>query len=237
MLGLKIHIRKDGISLDQQHFNKALLEQYGINTCKTVITPLKHNQHLFTATTNEAISLKKLKTSYRNVIGSINYLSTATRPDLLFANRGLYYPIQTSKTVTAFRNTDWGNFRVTRRSTTGYLTCFHQFPVFWNTLKKPYVSISTEEAEYKSLCDLTSEFLWFKQWCEEERLLKLEKTILIYEDNQACIKTADGDCNLNKKRLKHVDIQLQCIKEAIQKYLVCLRYIPSAHMLADFLTK
>ncbi|MBW0504170.1 hypothetical protein O181_043885 [Austropuccinia psidii MF-1] len=190
MLGVKIHHTEDGISLDKQHFTKALLEQYGMNACKTVVTPLTPNKHLGPAKTEEVSSFMKLQTNYRSAIGSINYLSTATRPDLSFSTR-----------------------------------------------KQPSVSISTAEAEYKLLCNLTSELLWFKKWCEEARLAKLESPILIYKDNQACIKPANGDCNLNNKRLKHVDIKLHFIKEVIKNKVVCLRYIPSAQMLADFLTK
>ncbi|MBW0498325.1 hypothetical protein O181_038040 [Austropuccinia psidii MF-1] len=119
----------------------------------------------------------KLKINYRSAIGSINHLSSATPPDLLFAvstlsqyvetpglkhwqaflhvlkyfsgswDQGLYYPRQTSETILAFSNTDWGNFNVTRRSTTGYLTCFHHCLVFWKTCKQPSVSISTAKAE------------------------------------------------------------------------------------------
>ncbi|MBW0539861.1 hypothetical protein O181_079576 [Austropuccinia psidii MF-1] len=228
MLGVKIHHMEDGISLDQQHFTEALMEQYGMNACKTVVTPLTPNKHLGSAKAEEVSSFIKLKTTYRSAIGSINYLSTATQPDLLFAvstlsqyletpglkhwqaflhvlkylsgsrDQGLHYPRQTSGTIiTAYSDADWGNCQVTCRSTTGYLTSFHQCLVFWKTRKQPSVSISTAEAEYKSLCDLTTELLWFKQWCEEARLAKLESPILIYEDNQACIKTANGDCNLN----------------------------------------
>ncbi|MBW0511186.1 hypothetical protein O181_050901 [Austropuccinia psidii MF-1] len=152
MLGVKIHQMGDGISLDQQHFTEALLEQYGINTCKTVVTPLTPNKHLCPATTEDVTSFMKLKTNYRSAIGRINYLSSATQPDLLFAvstlsqylktpglrlwqaflhvlkylsgswDQGLYYPRQTSEKITAFRDPDWGNFHVTHRLTTGYLT-------------------------------------------------------------------------------------------------------------------
>ncbi|MBW0484985.1 hypothetical protein O181_024700 [Austropuccinia psidii MF-1] len=267
MLGVKIHQLKDGISLDQKHFTEALLDQYGMSNCKPVVTPLTPNEYLSPATSDEIQAFKKLNTNYRSAIGSINYLSTETRPDLSFAvstlsqylespglrhwqaflhvlkylngsqNKGLYYPGQQTNGVTAFSNANWGNCRVTRHSTTGYLACFHRCLIFWKTCKQPSVSISTAEAEYKSLCDFTSEIMWFKQWREEARLLTLREPILIYEDNQACIKTANGDCNLNNKHLKHVDIQQHFIKEAIQRQIVCLCYIPSAHMLADFLTK
>ncbi|MBW0535016.1 hypothetical protein O181_074731 [Austropuccinia psidii MF-1] len=56
-------------------------------------------------------------------------------------------------------------------------------------------------------------------------------------ETMSCIKTANRDCNINNKRMKHIDIQLHFIKEAIQENLVRLQYVPSTQMLADFLTK
>ncbi|MBW0465893.1 hypothetical protein O181_005608 [Austropuccinia psidii MF-1] len=37
--------------------------------------------------------------------------------------------------------------------------------------------------------------------------------------------------------MKHIDIQLHFMKQAIQTQLIELRYAPMANMLADFLTK
>ncbi|MBW0502773.1 hypothetical protein O181_042488 [Austropuccinia psidii MF-1] len=258
---------EDGISLDQQHFTEALLEQYGMDTSKAVTTPLTPNEHLHPATDNEIAAFKDLKVNYRSAIGSINYLSTETRPDLSFpvstlsqylerpgnkhwqeflhvlkylrgtSSVGLWYPVDKGNEVTAYSDADWGNCKITCRSTTGYLACFHNCLVLWKTEKQPSVSISTAEAEYKAVCDPTSELLWFKNWCEEAKLVTFNEPIRIYKDNQSCIKTANGDCNLNNKHMKHVDIQLHFIKEAIQNNLIWLLYTPSTHMLADFLTE
>ncbi|MBW0556987.1 hypothetical protein O181_096702 [Austropuccinia psidii MF-1] len=76
----------------------------------------------------------------------------------------------------------------------------------WGIVGPHVVSISTAKAEYKALCDLVSELLWLKQWSRECHLLPLDSAIPVYEDNQSCINTANGDCNLNNKRMKNVDI-------------------------------
>ncbi|MBW0491923.1 hypothetical protein O181_031638 [Austropuccinia psidii MF-1] len=254
MLGIKIQKMENGISLDQQHFTEALLRQYGMDACKTVTTPLTPNKHLFPTTDNEIAAFKNLKVNYRSAIGSINYLSTATRPDLSFSvstlsqylerpgikhwqgflhflkylrgsvRVGICYSIDKNNSITAYSDANWGNCRIARRSTTGYLFHFHNCLVLWKTQKQPLVSISTAEAEYKAVCNLTSELLWFRQWCEEAKLVTFTEPILIYEDNHSCIKKANGDCNLNNKRMKNVDIQQHFIKEAIQKNLIRLQY-------------
>ncbi|MBW0465595.1 hypothetical protein O181_005310 [Austropuccinia psidii MF-1] len=132
---------------------------------------------------------------------------------------------------------DWGNCRLTQRSTSGYLAQLHGCLICWKTRKQPLVSISTAEAEYKLLCDLTSELLWFQKWCQEADIFHFNNAITVWEDNQSCIKTANGNCNLNTKRMKHVEIQLHFVKEAIKNQLIELSYTPTLDMLADFLTK
>ncbi|MBW0539903.1 hypothetical protein O181_079618 [Austropuccinia psidii MF-1] len=267
LLGVKIQQQNDCITLDQQHFVDSLLDLYGMQHCKTVTTPLVPNEYLSPATDDERKTFEELGINFRSAVGSINYLSTATRPDLSHAvsslsqylekpgirhwkaflhilkylrgtqELGLYYNRQCIPGLIAFADADWGNCQITRRSTSGYLATLHGCLIFWKTRKQPLVSISTAEAEYKSLCDLTSELLWFRQWCQEADIFCFKNAITIWEDNQSCIKTANGNCNVNTKRMKHVDIQLHFVKEAIQKQLIELRYAPTSDMLADFLTK
>ncbi|MBW0535142.1 hypothetical protein O181_074857 [Austropuccinia psidii MF-1] len=78
--------------------------------------------------------------------------------------------------------------------------------------------------------------MWLKQWCHECDLLQLDNPIPVHEDNQSCINVVKGNCNLNNKRMKHVNIQLHFIKEAVKNNMINLIYTPTADMLADFLT-
>ncbi|MBW0574447.1 hypothetical protein O181_114162, partial [Austropuccinia psidii MF-1] len=248
ILGIKINHHEDGVSLDQHHFIEALLELYGMSQCKTVTTPLVPNSHLTPATEIKLEEFNNLKINFRSAIGSLNYLSTATRPDLSFAvstlsqylekpgikhwsaflhvlkylkgsqELGLLYKRGKQNGIEAYSDADWGN-------------------LLWKSRKQPTVSISTAEAEYKVLCDLMSELLWLKQWCEEAKILKTSKPIITWEDNQSCINIANNDCNFNNKRLKHVKIQLHFIKEIVKSKTIILNYKPTKEMLANFLTK
>ncbi|MBW0529258.1 hypothetical protein O181_068973 [Austropuccinia psidii MF-1] len=231
MLGVKVTHLAGGISLDQQHFTDSLLFSYGMQDCKPVSTPLLPGEHLSPATKEEAMAFKRLSVNYRSAIGSINYLSTATRPDLSHAVSSLSQFLENP----AIRN--WQSFLHVLRYLRGLpdlgLVCI----VLWKTRKQPTVSLSTAEAEYKALCDLTSEILWLRQWAQECAIFHSVTPIPIYEDNQSCIKVANGDCNINNKRMKHVDIQLHFIKEAIRSSVIQLNYTPTSSMLANFLTK
>ncbi|MBW0479728.1 hypothetical protein O181_019443 [Austropuccinia psidii MF-1] len=198
-----------------------------MGNCRTFSTPLVPNKQLGTAREEEMTALRNLNVNYHSAIGIINFLSTATLPDLSFSvsclsqdleNPGfkhwqaclhvlhylrgsldvfLEYPRRGSQGITSWSDADLGNCQSTRWSITGNLATIHGCLVLWKTRKQPSVYILTAEDEYKALCNITSKLLWLKQWSEEERILKLEAPITFWEDNQSCINTATGDCNFN----------------------------------------
>ncbi|MBW0565203.1 hypothetical protein O181_104918 [Austropuccinia psidii MF-1] len=221
LLGVKIQQMEDCVTLDQQHFVDSLLELYGMQHCKTVRTPLVPNEYLSPATDNERKTFEEMGINFRSALekpGTRHWKAFLHVLKYLRGTQelGLHYWRRCDPGVIAFSNADWGNCQVTRRSTSGYLGKLHGCLLFWKTRKQPTVSISTAEAEYKSLCDLTSELLCFRQWCQEADIFNFNSAITVWEDNQSCIKTANGNCNVNTKRMKHVDIQLHFVKEAIQ---------------------
>ncbi|MBW0519527.1 hypothetical protein O181_059242 [Austropuccinia psidii MF-1] len=85
LLGKKISQLEEGNGMDQQHFVESLLELYGMQDCKPVSTPLVPNKNLGPATEEERIAFGSLQIKFRSTVGSINYLSTATWPDLSFS--------------------------------------------------------------------------------------------------------------------------------------------------------
>ncbi|MBW0471571.1 hypothetical protein O181_011286 [Austropuccinia psidii MF-1] len=163
-----------------------------MSECKPTSTTLVPKEQLAIATQDKIEKLNLLKVSYRSAIGNINYLSMATRPDLSFAvsslsqylenpaikhwhdflhvlhylkgssKIGLRYKKDGAQGISAWSDVYWGNCCSTRRSVTGYLAAFNNILVLWKTRKKPVVLISSAEAEYKALCDLTSELLLLK---------------------------------------------------------------------------
>ncbi|MBW0524276.1 hypothetical protein O181_063991 [Austropuccinia psidii MF-1] len=248
MLGVKVSQGDGYITLDQQHYTESLLELYSMGDSRPVSTPLVPNSHLKEATAEEVSEFNSLGISHHSAVGSINYLSSATSPDLLFAvsclsqfldrpDLGLNYGGKDHCGISAYNDANWGNCQSTRQSITGYLACFNQCLVVWKTRKQPTVSLLTAEAEKKSLCDLTLELLWLTQWCQESGILQSLEPIPVYEDNQGCINMANGDSNVNGKGMKHVDIQLHFVKEAVKAGRIQLQYTPSKDMFADFLTK
>ncbi|MBW0535815.1 hypothetical protein O181_075530 [Austropuccinia psidii MF-1] len=218
MLGVKISQDKGCITLDQQHYAESLIKLYA--TLEEIAEFNSLRQFL------DRPGIKH----WQGFLHVLRYLSGSQDLGLTYGRKAQYG-------VSAYSDADWGNCQTTRRSVTGYLACFNQCLVIWKTRKQPTVSLSTAKAEYRSLCDLTLELLWLQQWCQECGLAHSDGPIPVHEDNQGCINTANGDSNVNGRHMKHVDIQLHFVKEAIKCGRIQLRYTPSREMLADFLTK
>ncbi|MBW0563818.1 hypothetical protein O181_103533 [Austropuccinia psidii MF-1] len=151
MLGIKITHKAEAITLSQNHYIDSLLELYGMSNCKPVSTPLSPNLHLEGALISEREEFQALNINYRSAVGSLSYLSSATRPHLSYSvsalsqfleNPGmqhwkaflhvlkylrgtndieLNYQRNLDQPPIAYSNADWGNCRTTRQSVTGYL--------------------------------------------------------------------------------------------------------------------
>ncbi|MBW0499864.1 hypothetical protein O181_039579 [Austropuccinia psidii MF-1] len=167
MLGVKVSQGDGYITLDQQHYTKSLLQLYGMGDSQPVSTSLVPNSHLVPATPAEVSEFNSLGISYCSAIGSINYLSSATYPDWLFAvsclsqfldrtgikhwqsflhilrylngsqDLGLNYGSKGNCRISAYSDADWENCQSTRKLITGYLACFNQFLVVWKTRNQP----------------------------------------------------------------------------------------------------
>ncbi|MBW0582204.1 hypothetical protein O181_121919 [Austropuccinia psidii MF-1] len=238
-----------------------------MSDCRPVATPLVPNENLDSPTQSEVDEFNKLKINYRSSIGSLSYISTATRPDISYSISALLqflerpgikqwkaflhvlrylkgttdvcitYQKNKEEDAIAYSDANWGNCRVMQRSVSGHLILLNQGLVIWKTKKKSTVSLSSAEAEYKALCKLASEILWFQQFCIELNSTHGLRPMKVHEDNQGCINTANSDCNANTQRMKHIEIQLHFIWEAIKNSKILLIYTPTSKMLADFLTK
>ncbi|MBW0489777.1 hypothetical protein O181_029492 [Austropuccinia psidii MF-1] len=187
MLGIKVAHEENSITLSQCHYIDSLLDLYGMTNCKPVATALMPNTHLEAASDEDKKNFSVLNVNYFSEIGSLRYLSTATRPDLSFAvsalsqflespgtqhwhaflhvlkylkgtcSIGLTYCRNNQEPPTAYSDADWGNCRLSQQSVTGYLVTIHDNLVIWKTRKQPTVSLSSAEAKYKALTDLSCE--------------------------------------------------------------------------------
>jgi hypothetical protein len=135
-------------------------------------------------------------TMYRHMVGSLNYLTT-TRPDIAYSvsvlsqfttkhleihwnatkailrylkgtlDYGIKYTNAFDVELTGYSDYDWVRNPNDRRSTTRYAFCIGSGVVSWSSKKKPTISLSSTEEEYKALCATTCEIVWLRRLLQD----------------------------------------------------------------------
>lgn len=208
----------------------------------------------------EPLPTDAIKT-YQELIGSLLYLSTGTRPDLSFAvgrlSRYVAAPtadhMAAAKTVLRYLcgtpdlslmyrgsgeligycDADYAGDLDTRRSTTRYVfTCFGP-AVSWGSKQQASVAKSTTEAEYVAAATAAKGAVWLRRLVGDLTGKMPKLTPLC--DNQGAVAMMHNA--VSSPRTKHIDIDHHFIREKIEEGLLVVVFIPSASNLADILTK
>jgi hypothetical protein len=228
--------------------------------CKPVSTPIDPNHRLI-ATSDE--DDKADATAYQQIIGSLMYLVTATRPDLAYTithlsqfnsnpstahmsaakrvlrylqktkEKSLLFPFGSDLKLSAYNDASYGNCYDTRRSFSGYLFRLGDSTISWRSRKQRSVATSTCEAEYMALAMTTKHHLWLTRGLKE--LLKNDIPHAVFCDSNSAIDVANNP-KLND-RTKHIDIAYHFTRECVQNGSVNLMYVTTAENLADICTK
>jgi hypothetical protein len=267
LLGMNIKHSEDSIIINQLQYIERKLVQFDLQKAHPASCPLNPRIQLNKATLEDRQALKHLGYNYRSIVGSLNYLSILTRPDISYAvsalsqfledpglshynaaeqvfryisgtrELGLTFKKQPEAKLKAYVDADWGNCLITRRSVTGWVVVTGCHLLSWKSNKQETVSLSSAEAEYKALSDLSREMVWMKSLVNETKVLQSPSQMVVYVDNKAAIDLANSETAQNGFRTKHMSIRLHFVREHVQSDLLKLIYIKSNENPADFLTK
>jgi hypothetical protein len=267
LLGMNLARTSDHLHIHQTKYVERKLIEYGLESAPPASCPLNPKEYLKAATTHQIFELQQLGVSYRGIVGSLNYLSVLTRPDISYAvsvlsqhlehpgiqhyraaqqvfcylsgtkQVGLLFTKTSPLSLSAQVDADWGNCPDTRRLVTGYLVLTANQLLSWKSTRQPTVSLSSTEAEYKALSDLGREIAWFASLTSELHLNCQPREVPIGVDNQGAIDLAEREVSQNSFRTKHMDIRLHFVREQVASHLLKLHYIRTTENSAHFLTK
>jgi hypothetical protein len=267
-LGVRIERNRGSrtIMMSQQAYIERALDKFGMKDCSTVNTPIASDMKLtekMCPVTKDDIWKMKDK-PYRELIGTINFLSTTTRPDIAkavsnvsrylmnpgilhwnAAQRILRYLKRTKDyklilggnhplKLRAFSDADWAGDLNKRRSTTGYVIKLGNSLIAWKSRLQTTTASSTTEAEYYAVGDTLKEILYLLPIMDDLNMPQ-SFPIIIDEDNQGCIAVSKN--MINTSRSKHIDIKYHFIREHVEDGIISLEYCPTGNMQADILTK
>src|SRR5258706_652941 len=200
---------------------------------------------------------------YRQLVGAISWLALSTRPDIAFttaslarfghnpgcvhweaAKRVLRYLKGTigwrlrlggsEPVVAAFTDADWGGDLDDRRSIGAYVLKGGDGVVSWKSKKQTCVALSSTEAEYVALCQVSKEAEWMLDFLKGLGI-PMDSAMVVHVDNQGAIALANNPVFLD--HLKHIGIQYHYTRLLVKSGLLDLQYLPTKEMLAAILTK
>ena len=250
------------IWIGQPAYIEALLKRFEMEHSKVNPTPVDPGNKLVKASQEDELFDQH---TYQSAVGSLLYVSVATRPDITFAvsnvakfsanpttrhwtavkrimrylrgttDLGLIFTPQGSNDCVGFSDADWAGDLDDRKSTSGYVFQIGGTAVSWRSKKQTTLALSTAEAEYVALAGATQEAVWMRQLTADLNGEPATEPTVVFEDNQAAIAMAKNP--QFHGRSKHISIKYHFVRDKVNDGTINISYCPTTEMIADMLTK
>ncbi|XP_019239365.1 PREDICTED: uncharacterized protein LOC109219379 [Nicotiana attenuata] len=258
-LGLEVLYKSDGIIMSQRKFTLDLLKEYDCFGYSSLSSPLDPAVKL----KGDEGTLLPDPTYYRKLVGKLNFL-TDTRLDIAYSVQllsqfmqaprdthlkaafhllrylksdptlGIFFSNNTDCSISAYCDSDWASCPDSRKSVTGYIVLVGDSPISWKSKKQETVSLSSAEAEYRSLRKIVGELVWLNRLFEEFTVSQ-SSPIAVFCDSLSAIHIAHNP--VFHERTKHIDVDCHFVRNKLQEGLISLHHVATTNQLADILTK
>lgn len=123
-----------------------------------------------------------------------------------------------------------------RKSSEGYICKLFGGPIDWRASKQRTVTTSTTEAELLAISEAAKQTLWWKRLFTALGFNPGHEIEIHCDNRQTVDLLTKPDFELRTK-LRHVDIHHHWLRQEVQQRHVQIRWVPTADMIADGLTK
>nr|AAX95300.1 hypothetical protein [Oryza sativa Japonica Group]ABA92639.2 retrotransposon protein, putative, Ty1-copia subclass [Oryza sativa Japonica Group] len=249
------------VTLVQSHYVDKVLSRFGYSDCKPATTPYDPNVLL---RKNRRIARHQLR--YSQIIGSLMYLASATRPDIScdvsklsrfvsnprddhwqalervmrYLKGTMSYGIHYTgypKVLEGYSGSNWISDADEIKATSGYVFTLGVGAVSWKSCKQTILTRSTMEAELTALDTTTVEAKWLCELLMDLPVVeKPVPAILMNCDNQIVIIKVNSSKD-NMKSSRHVKRRLKSVRKQKNSGVITLDYVQTAKNLADQFTK
>ena len=261
-LGMEIERDRAGgtIKLSQTKSIVDAVARCGLDDAKINRVPIHVSTHL-TKTGSKPID--KTQVPYMELVGTLLYLASCTRPDISQAvgalSRYMAQPTEQhwkaakgvlrylsgtttvgiafskgGSSLVGYCDWDYAGDVDSRRSTTGYVFTLMGGAVSWSSKLQSTVAVSTAEAEYMSAASAVKEALWLRKLLSDFEVMSTEP-VLLFCDSQAALKLLVNP--IVSARSKHIDVLHHFARERVARKEVKFEYLRTDLMIADCLTK
>jgi hypothetical protein len=260
-LGIEFSLSQDGSSIKmfQSHYTKKILTKFGMADSRSRTTPCEAKPDIVNG------DPRPLEAKYREVVGSLIYLMTCTRPDISWTvtrlsqklenpgpaewimvkhvlrylkgsiNTGLHYHKSRNGLSLVGYSDSDWASSEDRRSTTGYYFALNP--------AGPPVSWKSRKQPTVALSSCEAEYMAFTECVQEAcflsmlltELIEVPSPIPIYGDNQGAISLIKNPIVSN--RSKHIDIKHHFLREKFTSNFITVTHVNTDENVADVFTK
>eukprot|EP00253_Pinus_taeda_P035024 PITA_35024 len=220
------------IKLSQAKYTRDLLERFRMTDCKPAPTPFLYGVRLEDGGDTPLVD----STVYRQLVDSLLYL-THSRPYLSYGGTitfGIHYAAGTALNLLGFTEFDWAGDNIDCESTSGYSLSLGSGPICWSSTKQVAIALSSAEAEYRGVVNITIQALWLQHFLTKLGV-QFHQPIVIWCDNQSTLKFCRD--LVQRQWTKYIEIHMYYIRDLVHDRVIDLQFFPSAEQTANIFTK
>ena len=233
-LGVNIERKEDDtIHLSQPHLIDQILEDLRLKDerVKVKATPAATSKLLSRHSDSPSFDNSF---NYRSVIGKLNYLEKASRPDISYAvHQCARFAADPEEAATD---------RDTARSRHGYIISYGGCPLLWKSQMQTEIALSSTESEYTGLSYALRDAIPIIELLKELKengfpINRSQASIhcRVFEDNSGAIEMSK--VHKYRPRTKHLNVRLHHFRDYVERREVSIHAISTHDQPADYLTK
>jgi hypothetical protein len=147
---------------------------------------------------------------------------------------GIHYATDSALDLIRFTDSDWVGDNIDHKSTSGYSLSLGSRPICWSSKKQVVISLSSAEAEYRGVVNITIQAMWLQHFLTELGI-QFHESIVIWCDNQSTLKFCRDPVQRQQDKA-HRDPHALHLGLSTQG-IIDLQFCPSAEQTVDIFTK
>jgi hypothetical protein len=263
-LGMHIEQKPGEIHLHQKQYIDQIVNKYGFKDAAPAKTPLDIKVKL--ANQGDHVANTKFRKEYQSKVGSLNFSSNQTRPDIAFATgyvaryasnpnrihmdavnrifaylksdtrKGIVYSDKHGLQLKGFVDSDFAGCEDSRKSTTGWVFTLAGGPISWSSQRQKTVATSTMDAEYVACAEAAKEAMWIRNFINDLRIPGVQIDTVPLYIDNNSALKLTRNPEFHS-RSKHIDVKHHFVREKVEEGLINTQRVNTKDNLADAFTK